>query len=333
MKHFYLILVSTLLLWPVVLVAQQEVNYSLYRYHLNLLNPATTGTQGGTYLNMSLRTQWVGVDEAPETQAISMGTPNKKDRLGTGFSIINDQAFIERQTQLFFDFSYRLPMGDQKNLYLGLKAGGTSIRLFTDRLENTQENDPFLQGNMGFVPNIGVGIYYKTPRFYLSTSIPRLLNTERFSADDGQVSRATDRPHLFTSFGFFIPVSHDWDLVPAGMISYVEAAPIDYVFDLGFSFQKRFDFGVQYNHSSISGGFGAITSFQLKDGLQFGYAYVNSSMDQVNHYSAGTHELVLKIKLGNHSPDRTASFTTTQKKEQSKNEKRVGAKNKEQTTN
>lgn len=328
MKHIYLLLVSFLLLWPIVLMAQQEVNYSLYRYHLNLFNPAATGTQGGTYLNMSLRTQWVGVKDAPETQAISMGTPNKRNRLGTGFSIINDKTFIERQTQLFFDFSYRLPLGEEtENLYLGLKAGGTSIRLFTDRLSNIQQNDPYLQGNIGFVPNIGVGLYYKTPNFYLSASIPRLLNTERFSNDDGQVSRATDRPHLFASMGFFLPLSQDWDLIPAGMLSYVEAAPVDYVFDLGFSFRQRFDFGAQYTYS---GGFGATTSFHLGDGIQFGYAYINSSGDQVNRYSGGTHELVLKFKLGEQNGEREASFTTVLEEQRSPNEKRVGTKNKEQ---
>ena len=326
MKHLYLILVSLLLLWPIFLMAQQEVNYSLYRYHLNLLNPATTGTQGGSFLNMSLRTQWVGVEEAPETQALSFGTPNKKNRLGTGFSIINDQTFIEKQTQLFFDFSYRLPLDENKDLYLGLKAGGTSIRLFTGRLQNTQQNDPYLQGNMGFVPNIGVGLYYKTPRYYFSASVPRLLNTERFSEDNGQVSRATDRPHLFASTGFFIPLTSDWAFVPAAMISYVEAAPMDYVFDLGFSFQKGFDLGAQYTHS---GGLGATTAFRLGDNIQIGYAYVNSSRrDKVNRYSGGTHEMVLKFKLNQHHQERSASFTTVKKKPKRINERRVGTKNK-----
>ena len=45
--------------------AQQEVNYALYRYHLNLINPAAAGTQGAPFLNLGIRNQWLGVEDAP----------------------------------------------------------------------------------------------------------------------------------------------------------------------------------------------------------------------------------------------------------------------------
>ncbi len=46
--------------------AQQEVIYSLHRYHLNIFNPAATGSQGDPFINMSLRYQWVGIEGASE---------------------------------------------------------------------------------------------------------------------------------------------------------------------------------------------------------------------------------------------------------------------------
>jgi type IX secretion system PorP/SprF family membrane protein len=129
------------LLW-----SQQEVDYILYRYHLNLINPATTGTQGAPYLRMSLRSQWMGIENSPETQAISIGTPNLKNRLGTGFSIIDERAFAENTTQLFLDFSYRLPLDRDQNIYLGLKAGGTSLRIYASELKTYESDliDPLL---------------------------------------------------------------------------------------------------------------------------------------------------------------------------------------------
>ena len=195
------IVILLCLLCTTSVLAQQEVNYNMYRYHLNLINPAVTGTQGAAYANFSLRTQWVGIADAPETQAFSAGTPNKRQRLGTGFSVINDKTFVENQTQLFADFSYRLPLDDERDLYLGLKAGGTSIRLHADRLQTYGSTlpDQFLTSQSSFVPNIGVGLYYKSPTYFVSLSIPRLLSTERFRYDDGQVSRATDRPHFWDS--------------------------------------------------------------------------------------------------------------------------------------
>ena len=87
--------------------AQQDAFFSLYRHHLNIINPVAAGTQEGSYLNMSLRSQWLGIDGAPETQAISYGMPTDGNRVGIGFSLINDQTFIEKQTQFYANFSYR----------------------------------------------------------------------------------------------------------------------------------------------------------------------------------------------------------------------------------
>ena len=305
--------------------AQQEVSYSLYRYHLNLVNPAATGTQGAPYLNISVRSQWVGINDAPETQAVSFGTPNKKDRLGTGFSIINDKTFVENQTQLFADFSYRLPLNNERDLFLGLKAGGTSIRLKASELVNYggAATDPYLIATSSFVPNIGVGFYYRTPTYYFSASIPRLLNTKRHSLDNGQVTHATDRPHLFVSSGIRLALSDTFDLYPSVMVSYVEGAPYDFLGDFSFSFKKQFDVGVQYTRS---GALGATTSISLSKGLKFGYSYLTSFQDKVNKFSNGTHEFVLKIKLGAfiETPE---SSSTTESEEGLINETMIGPEN------
>lgn len=309
--------------------AQQEASYTLYRYHLNLINPATTGTQGAPFLNMSLRTQWVGIEDAPETQAISIGRPHSNNRLGTGFSIINDRTFVENQTQLFLDFSYRLPLDNNRSLFLGLKAGGTSIRLKTQGLQTygSSVDDPLLQSTTGFVPNFGVGLYYKADRFFVSVSIPRLLQTERFRVENEQVTVATDRPHLFASTGLRARLSSNWEFTPAVLLSYVEAAPMELLVDASFSYQNQFDFGAQYTRS---GGIGGIASLKISDGFQLGYAYVTSAIDQVNRFSSGTHEIVMKIKLnegaGNFSRD--ASFTNELATQSQAREEKVGTRNK-----
>ena len=129
MKNFYKTQLLALLLcmacWKAT--AQQDAFFSLYRHHLNIINPAAAGTQEGNYLNMSLRSQWLGIDGAPETQAISYGMPTNGNRVGIGFSLINDQTFIEKQTQFYANFSYRLPLSDHLDLFLGLCAGANGF--------------------------------------------------------------------------------------------------------------------------------------------------------------------------------------------------------------
>ena len=295
-------LLFILLLSTLGLYAQQEVNYNLYRYHLNLINPAVTGTSLVFYANLSLRTQWVGIKDAPETQAFSAGIPNHKLRLGTGFSIINDKTFVENQTQFFADFSYHLPLGEENELYLGLKAGGTSIFLRADKLQlyGSNQNDQYLSNQSSFVPNIGVGIYFKRPSFFASLSIPRLLSTERFRYDNGQLSRATDRPHFFGALGSRVTLSENWSFLPGIFFSYVRATPFDYMLNSAFAFQQSVEFGLLYKKG---GGIGGTTIFKLNNGFQLGYSYITSAVRQVTRFSKGTHEIVLKFSLMNTDPE------------------------------
>lgn len=334
MKMFTYTCVLVFLLLCSLAYAQQEVNYNLYRYHLNLLNPAVTGTQQEVFLNMSVRTQWVGIKDAPETQAFSMATSNAEDRFGAGFSIINDKTFVENQTQFFADFSYHLPMEKGRNMYLGLKAGGTSLRLNANRLKTygTDLPDQYLQTQSSFVPNVGVGIYYKTFRYYLSASVPRLLNTERYRFDDGQVSQATDRPHYFISSGYRFTINEDWDFTPNFLYSYVSAAPADFTIDTCFTYDDRWDFSLQYTRS---GGIGMTSVLKTVTGFQLGYAYVTSSVDRPNRFSKGTHELVMKIPLKEIytlGERRNSTFINPVKEKKRENENKKGSKNKENTS-
>ena len=278
--------------------AQQEVNHTLYRYHLNLINPAVTGVSGALFANLSLRSQWVGIEDAPETQALSAGIPNNQHHLGTGFSVINDKTFVENQTQIFADFSYHLPLGEEEHLYLGLKAGGTSIRLQADQLRTygSNQNDQYLSNQSSFVPNIGAGVYYRRLDFFASLSIPRLLNTERFRYDDGQVSRATDRPHFYGAVGSRIILGEDWSFLPSLLFSYVRATPTSYMLQGAFAYQQLMELGVLYTRG---GGIGGTTLFKVNDSFQMGYSYLSSAVDRVTRFSKGTHEFCIKITSKN----------------------------------
>ena len=70
--------------------AQQDPHVSLYRYHMNMINPAVSGIKEASFLNMSLRSQWQGVQGAPETQVVSFGTPTRSERVGLGINVIHD---------------------------------------------------------------------------------------------------------------------------------------------------------------------------------------------------------------------------------------------------
>ncbi len=322
MKAFYpLFFLLFFLSFGVRVLAQQEVNYTLYRYHMNLINPAMAGTQGAPFANIGFRNQWLGVDDAPRSFTLSYSSPHKNERVGLGFSVLSDKTFVEQQTQLFADFSYRLPFGDEKNVFLGLKAGGTSFRLQAADLRTLQSNlaDVNLLNTSSFVPNIGVGAVYHSPGFFVSLSIPRLLSTARFREENGQETRPTDRPHYYAATGVRFNVIDRLEFTPSFLFSYVNAAPSQFVVDATFSYDKKFDFGIQFIQR---GGIGGTMNLNIADDFQLGYAYTTQLGDRENYFSRGTHEILLRIRLG-----RVIQENITLTNNDKRKERRVGTKN------
>jgi type IX secretion system PorP/SprF family membrane protein len=261
-----------------------------------MLNPAVTGTQEGPVLSMTFRSQWTGIEGAPETQAVSFGTPINNERIGLGISVVNDRTFVEKQTQIFANFSYRLQLNNNSTLYLGLNAGGNSFRVNAQGLEyyGTAVNDPNLIDFSRFNPNVGAGTYVKHPRYYVSLSAPKLLNTQRYKSENGLVTTASDKIHVYGSAGTYIDLSDRWQFIPSFITRYVANAPLLLTLNGSFSYANAIDLGFEYNFES---GMGGTFMLNTSDTFSFGYAYVTSQHKNINQFSYGTHEAVVKIRL------------------------------------
>ena len=291
----YAILVVFILL-VTHLWSQQESHFSLYRYHFNMLNPAFSGSQGAAYVNMGYRSQWTGVKDAPVTQVVSFETPTKERRVGLGFSVINDKTFVEKQLQVFANFSYRLQLNENLDLYLGIQGGINAFAVNGSQLNvfGSPVSDPKLLNYSKLNPNIGVGLYLKHERFYVSLSTPKILNSERFKKTEGITTTATDKVHVYTQAGFNFPISKSFEFIPSFLLSFVKGAPARITLNGAVSYNKKIDFGFEYNFQN---GFGSTIMFNTNKLISFGYAYITSIHSQLNTYSKGTHEALIKIKL------------------------------------
>jgi type IX secretion system PorP/SprF family membrane protein len=88
--------------------AQQDVQFTQYMFNMNSINPAYTGSRGVLSTLAMYRAQWVGFDGAPVTQTFNANTPLMNDKLGIGFTILNEKIGPIKQTGIFADFAYRL---------------------------------------------------------------------------------------------------------------------------------------------------------------------------------------------------------------------------------
>src|SRR5690606_14585162 len=70
--------------------AQQDAQYTQYMYNTMSVNPAYAGSRGQLSFAGLYRSQWVGLDGAPETFTLNLHSPIRNSRLGYGISIVND---------------------------------------------------------------------------------------------------------------------------------------------------------------------------------------------------------------------------------------------------
>jgi hypothetical protein len=64
---------------------QQDPIFTQYMFNLQTINPAYAGMWEKTGFNSLFRKQWLGIEHAPLTQALSMYTPLRKANVGVGF--------------------------------------------------------------------------------------------------------------------------------------------------------------------------------------------------------------------------------------------------------
>lgn len=296
MKKIQNMLAIILLLVSSAVLAQQETVYTFYRQHMNLVNPAYAGVDSITVVSSTLRKQWTGIANAPETQAISFGTSLGK-KLGFGMTVINDQTFIEKQTFVSLDFSYKLKMSETADVYFGIKAGGSSYNVNTSGLETYNvQADPALASISTFNPNIGVGAVYKEGPMYISLSIPRLLNTKKATNDAGYASVATDSPHIYLSGGYDVPLQGEFSsliLKPSAMLRYVSGAPVSLDLTAMLQIDKIFELGGMYRTDKA---YAAMATVVISKRLVFGFAYEMSTRPELAR-ARNTNEMLLQFRF------------------------------------
>lgn len=285
-------LMYIVLLFPVVVLAQQESYYSLYRYNMQVINPAYAGAEAPTVLSILNRNQWATVENAPKTTALSFSSA-RENNVGLGLSVVSDKVFVEQQTFAYVDFSYRLQLDDATNIYLGLKGGGNFYNADGTGLNSYGVGlDPAQKALSRFNPNVGAGAYLQNENYWLSFSIPRLFNVKR---DDELAITAKDRVHSYLGAGAKLSLNDNFSIKPSVMLRKVQGLPTSVDLTGFVSIQNRIDFGASIRTNASMSIMAFLNAF---NGFDIGYAYETPSEQLLSGISLKTHEIVVRIRLG-----------------------------------
>ena len=273
--------------------AQQDPNFTLYNFNMNIINPAFAGIKDSPELNLVYRNQYLGIDDSPRTISMAYSKPMGKN-LGLGISVINDRVFVLTETDIAIDVSYRLQVGEKTNLYFGLKAGGGFTNIDLTRAFSGG-NDPLFQENQDFFnPHIGAGINIQNEKFYISVSTPNFLRGERYIKQGNIPSAAVDQSHFYMGGGYHFTINENLTLTPRVMMRSVEGAPTSYDVGASLDIQKKFIAGMNYRVDELTSFYGL---FQVVDKLKLGAAYDITSSDVNLVNDDGSLELILKYQF------------------------------------
>ncbi|MEM1340155.1 MAG: type IX secretion system membrane protein PorP/SprF [Bacteroidota bacterium] len=302
LKQNILLPILLVIIFSQSLTAQQDAQYTQYMFNTLSVNPAYAGSRGQLSFAGLYRSQWVGLEGAPETFTINLHSPIRNSRLGYGISVVNDNIGdgVVQETYLDFVLSYTLQLARASKLSFGLKGGGNFLSLDFQGLRNF-DAEVVDQENIDnqFSPNFGLGIYYHTDKFYAGFSAPNILETEFFDNDANDANSvnflATERINFYFITGYVFELNPNLLFKPALLTKAVGGAPLQVDVSANFLFNEKFSFGAAYRWDAAVS---ALAGFQISEQIMLGLAYDRETTDLGGtQFNDGSFEIFLRLEL------------------------------------
>jgi type IX secretion system PorP/SprF family membrane protein len=294
--------------------AQQDPLFSKYKFNTLVFNPAYAGSHEHLSLNTMYRHQWLGFDGAPRSYSLIGHTPLRRDHVALGASLLADKTGANSRIDFNTVYAYRIPVGDDMKLSLGLQAGLTNWHSDWFEVTVEQGSDEVFQNNQTlWLPNFGAGAYLYGDRFFAGFSCPRLVEHDLRRSDlDNLDVIGREYRHFYLAAGGAIPIG-EGNLVfrPSGMLRNVGflsglrrneqlrkiGSPNSLDLDAAFILNKMIWGGLGFRtavelRASSADAFDVWFAWQLQNGLRFGASY-DIMVSSLRSNTNGSFELML----------------------------------------
>ena len=296
--------------------AQQVPLYSQYMLNGFLINPAVAGSEGYSALNLTAREQWIGLQDAPSTYALSYQTrvlrksyisksssirkrqrySSRSGKVGFGAHIYSDRNGAVEKTGMKASYAYHIFFGNSQ-LSMGASLTAFQLRLNDNRIVLDDENDVIWLNARGtaFIPDADVGVYYDTPNFYVGFSVDQLLESVIKLGDTGYDQYRQERNYYIIA-GYDYPINEQWVLTPSTLLKLADNGAFQGDFSTKLYYDQTYWGGLTYRTGNA-----VIVMAGLRiDRMIFGYAF-DISAGSIMKHSYGTHEFVFAAQFGDNA--------------------------------
>ncbi len=283
-------------------IAQQEPQHTQFMFNKLAYNPGYAGSFVSPSITAIHRSQWIGIDGAPNTQTLSFNQPMLNERLGIGANISRHSVGINRTFTVDLIYCYRIPLR-RGHLGIGLQPSVRNFwqnwndeRLYSSTPANTDGAIPTDLRSKWMV-NFGFGFYYSNAEkgWYAGVAVPRFFqNNIDFSELGGDFSR--EERHFNAMGGFTITPSDDLEIMPQVLLKFVPNAPFEAEVNVLAGLQKTFYGGVTYRAGGDS-GFGesidVLAGVQATKNLFLCLSY-DIGLSKLRQFSSGSIEATVR---------------------------------------
>jgi type IX secretion system PorP/SprF family membrane protein len=233
------------------LSAQQESMQTQFMYNKLAFNPGYAGSFIAPTISVINRNQWVGVEGAPNTQALSYSQPFLSNRLGVGLNLVRNTITINRGITAELSYAYQLPvfhgylgMGIQASMR-HLRQNWQDERVITSQPRDLDNAIP-ANAESKLVANFGFGLFYDSKEgWYAGISSPRLVRNN-IGLGENQGTLTKEVRHINAMAGIDFWAGEGVKLTPQILFRYAKNAPPDLDVNLSAAFQSKFMTGLTY---------------------------------------------------------------------------------------
>jgi len=284
------------------MLSQQDGLYSNHLFSMQEFNPAYAGARGVLSGTIMHRSQWLGLDGAPNSEFIAVNSPLPFYNMGGGFSLSSDRIGPLATTTMGLDASHQLRFSEKSFLRYGVKLSGMFSNANFGELSLNEGNDALFAGNVRskMAMNVGFGAIYSYDKYYVGVASPRMINS-KYKSNGGGLNIMSAQRQICFNGGAAIQITSDILLRPVVMARITSGAPVSMDLSATAVYKDLFWFGLMGRYGDA---IGISLGGNVTDEIQLGYAF-DASVGGLSGYTS--HEIVFRYDMIKNSQKLTSN--------------------------
>jgi len=280
-------------------IVAQELDLPEYINHMAdnpfMISPAYAGIGSSLQIRLNGVSQWVGVKDSPDTQAITVES-RLAERLGGGLTIFNDSNGFTSQQGARLSLASHLTLSNLHDSFLSFGLSYSFIQFGIDTQFNN--TDEFVSTRSLSSSNFDVSMLYRFERFAISLNLINVLDKDirEFSTGEPEVLR---KYSLYTLYTF--KVNRNTEFEPSIFVKYFESSARSKT-DLNVKLRRRIKDGYIWGGVSVTllndqvalpNDFAPMVGIK-KNNFYFSYGF-GLDTNEIVTYNYGTHMITLGL--------------------------------------